>query len=125
MNDMNYLYETHMHTTESSFCSITKAKEYVRIYKERGYTGIIITDHLRTSNFEKSSFKYFKPLIDWEEKVDFFMEGYRNAEEEGDKIGLDVFLGWEFYAEGSEFLTYGLDEEFLLKHEDLDKLSIK
>lgn len=122
---MNYLYETHMHTTESSFCSITKAKEHVRIYKDHGYTGIIITDHLKTNNFKKSSFKHLKPLRTWEEKVRFLIEGYKNAKKEGDKIGLDVFLGWEFYAGGSEFLTYGLDEEFLLKYKDLDKLSIE
>ena len=117
-----YLYETHMHTFESSFCSRAKAKEHVRAYKDRGYSGIIITDHFRTENFQWCRFKNFAPMLTWEDKVNFFMRGYEIAKEEGDKIGLDVFLGWEFYDNGAEFLTYGLDKEFLLKHKDIDKM---
>ena len=42
---MGYLYETHMHTCLSSACGVSTGKEHVRFYKERGYTGIIMTDH--------------------------------------------------------------------------------
>ena len=124
MDKKKFLYETHMHTSETSFCSTTKAKEHVRIYHDRGYAGIIITDHLSTRNFRRSKFKKGKSLRSWEEKVKFLLKGYEKAKEEGDKIGLDVFLGWEFYANGSEFLTYGLGKEFLLNHKDLDKMLI-
>ena len=34
--------------------------------------------------------------LDWEQQVDLFMRGYESAKEEGDKLGLDVFFGWEF-----------------------------
>ena len=37
MSEKKFLYETHMHTFESSFCGVAKAKEHVRIYKDRGY----------------------------------------------------------------------------------------
>ena len=125
MSYKRFLYETHMHTAESSFCSITRARDHVRTYKERGYAGIIVTDHFRTRNFQRCLLKNGKPLITWEEKVEFFLRGYKNAKKAGDEIGLDVFLGWEFFTEGSEFLTYGLDENFLLSHKDLDRMPIK
>jgi len=125
MENKEFWYETHMHTLESSFCSVTEAKEHVRIYKKRGYTGIIITDHLSSKNFLGSSFKRGRPFTSWEDKVNYLMRGYEAAKEEGDKIGLDVFFGWEFFAGGHEFLTYGLDREFLLKYKDLDKVPIE
>jgi hypothetical protein len=31
----------------------------------------------------------------------------------GDKIGFAVFKGYETFTRGQEFLTYGLDEDFL------------
>ena len=47
---MAYLYETHMHTCLASACGVSTGKEHVRFYKERGYTGIIITDHFFGGN---------------------------------------------------------------------------
>ena len=54
----------------------------------------------------------------------FTVSGYENAKKEGDICGLDVFFGWEYTIKGSDFLTYGLDLDFLLTHPDLDKLPI-
>ena len=55
------------------------------------------------------------------------MQGYENARKEGEKLGLDVFFGWEFtlnpYA--ADFLTYNLDKEFLLDHPYIDRLSLE
>ena len=39
-----YLYETHLHTKESSKCGLVPAAEMVRKYRNAGYTGIVITD---------------------------------------------------------------------------------
>ncbi len=33
----------------------------------------------------------------------------------GEKIGLQVLKGWETFTDGPEYLTYGLDKEFLLQ----------
>jgi hypothetical protein len=57
--------------------------------------------------------------------VEFFASGYLEAKNEGAKCDFDVFFGWEFGINGSEFLTYGLDVDFLLKHPDLDKYGLK
>jgi len=42
---MEFLYETHMHTSEVSACAVISAEQQVAAYKKRGYCGIISTDH--------------------------------------------------------------------------------
>ena len=115
---MEFLYETHMHSSEVSACSIRNAVSQVRFYKDRGYTGIILTDHFT------NGYTHCPRNISWYDKMKFTMSGYEKAKKEGDLIGLDVFFGWEFTIKGSDFLTYGLGFDFLLAYPDLDRLSI-
>lgn len=116
---MGYKYETHMHSSEVSTCGIKTAKEQVRVYKQKGYTGIILTDHFVNgyTNCPRNS--------SWRDKMIFFASGYENAKKEGEKCGLDVFFGLEYTILGSDFLTYGLDLDFLIAHPDIDKLPIE
>ena len=116
---MEFLYETHMHTSEVSGCARSTAAQQVAAYKKMGYTGIIITDHF--INGYSICPRQFK----WAEKMKFIMSGYVKAKEVGEKCGLDVFFGWEFTIRGADFLTYGLDLDFLLANPDLDRLSIE
>lgn len=113
-----YLYDTHVHTSESSACAHNTAAEMVRAYCQAGYTGIVITDH----------FFYGNTAIDrklpWEEWVKQFCLGYEHAKEEGDKIGLQVFFGWESGYHGTEFLVYGLDKQWLLEHPQIKDADI-
>ncbi len=108
-----YIYETHLHTSEGSACGRSKAVDIVHAYKDAGYTGIIITDH----------FFYGNTAIDrslpWNEWVQGFCKGYENALEEGERIGLQVFFGWESGYKGTEFLIHGLDKEWLLAHPEI------
>lgn len=39
-------FEMHMHTSEVSPCSKRSAIEGIKDYKEVGYDGVVITDHL-------------------------------------------------------------------------------
>ncbi len=110
MSQLKYWYETHLHTAESSACANYTGAEQVRHYKERKYTGVIITDHFFNGNTSVPSH------LPWEERVNRFCLGYENAKREGERIGLDVFFGWEANFRGSEFLIYGLDKEWLLAH---------
>lgn len=118
MNVNGYLYETHMHTSEASACARCTGAEMARAYKKAGYTGIIITDH----------FFYGNTAVDrrlpWKEWVERFCLGYENAKAEGDKIGLQVFFGWESGYQGTEFLVYGLDKEWLLAHPQIVHASV-
>ena len=117
---MEFWYETHMHTQEGSGCGRSTGEQQARAYKKRGYQGIIVTDHF--INGYSTCPKYSN--ISWEEKMDYVVSGYKAAKAEGDRIGLDVFLGWEFTIRGSDFLTYGLDYDFLMANPDLHKLDV-
>lgn len=117
---MKYFYETHMHTSEGSGCGRSTAAEQVHAYKNRGYQGIIVTDHFINGN--SSCPKNNK--MQWKRKMEYVISGYFAAKAEGDRIGLDVFLGWEYTIRGSDFLTYGLDFDFLLAHPGLGRLEI-
>ncbi len=112
---MSYRYETHMHTVEGSACGRSTGKEMVRVYKEAGYTGVFVTDHFFNGNCAVDR------DLSWEEKVEQFCKGYENAKEEGDKIGLDVFFGFEYCVDAADFLVYNLSKEWLLKYPDIDK----
>jgi hypothetical protein len=114
-----FLYETHMHTFPSSACAATTPAAQVRAYKDRGYAGIIVTDHFTNGN---SGCPHDLP---WEEKMAFFVRGYEEAKAAGDLCGLDVFFGIEFNVGCTEFLTYGLSPALLYKTPDLDRLGVK
>lgn len=47
---MGYIYETHLHTIEGSACGHVYGKDYITIMKDRGYSGIIVTDHFFNGN---------------------------------------------------------------------------
>jgi len=114
-----YKYETHMHTSEVSACAINSAAQQVLSYKKQGYTGIIITDHFINGNSTCPG------KLTWEQKMHHIATGYENAKAAGMKHDLDVFFGWEFTIRPSDFLTYGLDIDFLIAHPNLDKVSIE
>ena len=111
---MPYRYETHMHTCQGSACGKSTGAEQARFYKGLGYAGIFITDHFFGGNTAVPR------DLPWKERIDRFCAGYEDALQEGRKIGLDVFFGWEQNFEGDEYLIYGLDKAFLLDHPDIE-----
>ncbi len=109
-------YETHCHTAESSACATASGEMQARFYKERGFKGIIVTDHFLNGNTRAPA------DLPWEQRVDILCSGYENAKKTGDEIGLDVFFGWEYAHYGNDFLTYGPDRQWLLKHPEVMEL---
>lgn len=119
----------HIHTEKRSPCGKIPPKRIVELYKEKGYDGIIITDHYMEHIFKINGCQTDK------DKVEFFLGGYREAKEWGGKLGLKVFLGMElnlsFYNNPDsaypvyEFLIYGLNEEFVYKNPQLYKLKVE
>ena len=108
-----------MHTAQVSGCAVSTAAQQVMAYKMRGYTGIIITDHFINGCTRCPE------RLPWKKKMKHLASGFDAAKREGDKCGLDVYFGWEYTFRGSDFLTYGLNLEFLLAHPGLDRLSIE
>lgn len=111
-----YLIEIHAHTDESSNCGRMPAAEAVRLYHSLGYSGIMFTDHLHRYTFKK----LFKsnPKADWDDIVDCFLVGYKNALKEAEKIpGFKVYLGCElrFDENDNDYLVFGMTEKKLRK----------
>ena len=111
---MSFLYETHLHTCQGSACGTSTGKEHARYYKEIGYQGIIVTDHFFGGNTAVPR------DLPWKERAEWFCSGYEDALAEGQKIGLDVFFGWEQNFNGDEYLVYGLDKAWLLAHPEME-----
>jgi hypothetical protein len=108
---MAYLYETHLHTNRASRCAYSSGKEYISGYKEKGYSGIIVTDHFYNGNCS------IPRSLPWKEWVNRFFQGYEEAREEGERQGLDVFFGWEeTFDSCDDYLVYGLDKDWLMDH---------
>jgi len=110
-----FKYELHLHTVEVSSCGHEKARDIVNFYKEKGYQGMVITDHFHE--------KYFRSLgnMKWEDKIDLYHSGFREAFDEGEKLGMDIFWGIElrFTDHVNDYLVYGLDDDFLKSHENM------
>lgn len=110
-----FLAQLHLHTSDTSRCGHDTGYDIAKACKEAGYHLIAITDHFFNANIGCDE------SLPWREKVEYLLRGYRSAKKAGDEIGLKVIFGWETFQEGRELLTYGLDENFLLSHPDLDK----
>lgn len=117
--DYPYLYETHLHTSESSACAWSTGEEMAKACKEAGYTGIIVTNH------NWYGYNCIDSSLPWKEWVHAFCKGYEKAKECGDKIGLDVFFGYESNYQATEFLIYGVDEAWLIAHPQIKDCTIE
>jgi histidinol phosphatase-like PHP family hydrolase len=108
---VKYLYETHLHTSRSSACGVSRGSEYIKRYKDLGYTGIIVTDHFYNGNTTVPR------SLPWREWVRQFCRGYEETREAGARQGLDVFFGWEeTFDDNDDYLVYGLDQAWLVEH---------
>ena len=113
---MEYLIELHCHSSETSACSAVSGAKLAEIYKEKNYRAITVTDH-----YEKGWFSRFGDDMPWEEKINKYLSGYRNAKKRGGEIGVAVILGIElrFKDNFNDYLVFGLDEQFLYDNPEL------
>ena len=106
-------WELHVHTAECDPHAKVEAAEIVKMYREIGYDGIVITDH-----YFMLSHEWFREDVtegDHRGFIDRWLRGYRAAREAGERSGLSVLLGAEVRLDGSninDYLVYGLTEEF-------------
>ncbi len=117
--DYPYMYETHLHTSESSACARSTAVDMCKAHKEAGYTGIIITNHNWGGNtcVDRS--------LPWNEWVDRFFAPCFEAMEWGRANDFDVFYGYEAGFDATEFLIYGLTTDFLKAHPEIRDASLE
>lgn len=104
---MEYKYELHCHTGCVSRCGRVEPEKILQLYKEKGYNGIVVTDHYSPMTFKRN----------WcpQKQIDFYLSGYRRMKKAAENEDFTVLLGMEVrhYATGNDYLVYGIDEEFL------------
>ena len=105
---MEYRYEIHAHTRNSSRCGKLDGAEIAQKYKDAGYDGIVITDHYAPMSFDPKEF------FNKKQAMDHYLRGYRSAKTVEDE-NFSVILGMElrFYATVNDYLVYGVTEEML------------
>lgn len=115
------LYEIHSHTSEVSGCSSIDGVTLVNEHKKEEFTGVCITDH-----FFKGYFEQFEGKSD-KYKIDQYLSGYRAAKKQGDKIGLQVFLGMEirFNNYTNDYLVFGITEQFLYDNPTMYNMTVE
>ena len=114
-----YVYELHLHTVQGSKCGKSTGAEHVRRYADLGYAGVIVTDHFFNGNCAVPE------ELPWDEKVRLFAKGYEDAKQEGDKLGLTVWFGFEFQWDWNHYPTYGISPETLIKYPEIMDMSVK
>ena len=111
---MEYLTETHSHTADVSVCAESSAEELVSLYKEAGYSTVVLTNHMNGSAFSRPG------ITDWQKKIDHLMRGYDKAYKLAGN-NLNLLFGFEinFYGYCNDYLVYGATEEMLRNNGDL------
>lgn len=114
-----YLYETHLHTSQSSRCARSTGREMAEAAKNAGYAGIFVTDHNWYGN------NRIDPALSWRAWVHEFCKGYEDARAWGEANDFAVFFGYEAGYQGTEFLIYGVDEEWLIAHPEIKDATVE
>lgn len=103
--------ELHVHTSECDLVAAESGANIVRMYKDIGYDGLVITDHYFSLFYEW--FKDELAFADHKKIIDRWLKGYYSAKNEAEKIGFTVLSGAEVRFDGTinDYLVYGLDAE--------------
>ena len=112
-----YLYETHVHTSPLSACARAGVRETLEFYKSQGYAGVFLTDHFIDGNIDFSLRD-----LPYDERIKAYFRAVDEGIAIGKEIGLAVFPGFEMSYCGTDFLVYGIGEEWCLLHKDMDKM---
>ena len=103
---MSFKYELHCHTGCTSRCGRVQPERIVELYKNVGYSGIVVTDHYSPMTFT--------PNWSPQKQVDFYLNGYRRMKKAAGE-DFTVLLGMELrhYATANDYLIYGITEDFI------------
>lgn len=118
MPPLQFKTELHAHTSGISLCAKMNPSEVAELYIEAGYTSIVLTNHYVAYNFksehsfEKSIERYLAHIYEMREYA---------------KGRLNVLAGAEIhnFQNCNDYLIYGIDEDFLRKHENLHLMKVE
>lgn len=100
----SYKIELHAHTRPVSACSEITTSELVHIYKNIGFDAVVLTNHFGfNEKFTKTEY------------IKRYMNDFYEAEQEGIKVGVKVYLGAElrFTENYNDYLLFGVNEKIL------------
>lgn len=104
--------DMHVHSFDAT------PEEEVRYYKSKGIDAFILTNHLTGLKWRERE----TPFPDKERHCEWYINNYRRAKAEGDRIGVKVYLGTEITFQnhgGEDYLIYGIDESAIYKVFDI------
>lgn len=103
-----YRIELHCHSNPGSECGQASPEEVVKIYADKGYHAIVLTNHFH------NCYEYIKTLPK-EEVMKRYLDDYNRAVKASENLGIKVLFGIEYRFPGSDddYLIYGADEEIL------------
>ena len=111
----SFKYETHLHTIEGSACAVSKAVDYIEVYKRIGYSGIFVTNHFFGGN------TCVPQNLPWKERIEMYCRGYELAFEAcKNDCDFKVFFGIEQTFDGDDYLIFGFDKNWLLSHPEIE-----
>lgn len=118
-----YKYDLHVHTSACSCCGVSTPEEQVKAYAEKGYNGIVITDHF-VCGCNRTP---VPQTLSWCERVDMYSTAYERAAKAAENYdSFKAFFGAEYsYAGGHDLLFYGLHKEFLYKHPEIEGMPVE
>lgn len=111
-----YLYETHLHTSPVSKCAGATVRENIEYYKSIGYAGIFITNHFIDGNIDVDR------SLPYADRIRFYFSDYHEGVRIGQELDFPVFCGVEMSFEGTDFLVYGLEEDWFLAHPEIEHM---
>lgn len=117
-SEQGFLFEMHLHTAGVSTCAHVPAAKSMRLYKQAGYAGVVVTDHINSSTFA------LMKHASWKRKMDHFLKGYRRCKE-FEEEHFTVLLGAElrFHGSDNDYLLFGLTEDFLYRHRKIMEMN--
>jgi len=105
LSSYRYKIELHAHSSPISSCAKHDVPKMMSLLKKEHFDGVVLTNHFYAGG------KFMKT----EDPVSTYLADYYQACEEGEKVGIRVYLGAEYrFAENSnDYLVFGADEALL------------
>ena len=102
-SEYKFKTELHAHTTPASGCSEIPPEHLIKVYKEKGYTSITLTNHFIVDD------------VDPQEKITRYLDDYYKTLDLGKKEGINIILGSEirFSENCNDYLIFGITPDDL------------
>lgn len=115
-----YKFEIHLHTNNCSACAISDPEEIIYAAVQKGYSGIVVTNHFYHGNTA------IDRNLPWKDFMNSYINDYLELKEFGKAAGITVFFGLEEgFAPGREMLIYGLEPQVFVGSPEFIMMSAK